>query len=167
MALDRGSVPIPFSWTVRDNNRKLATSGVLLPPALAGLGVDNWAAGTRAAFLALTNAQLVGASSTLNWTEDAPVAAPPESEVERKLVMVFQSNVRGDFARIEIPSPVFSIETANTDNVDVTNPLVAAFAEAIIDGGVGFENGAVTIRGNQITQIVRAYISHRYRKPSV
>jgi hypothetical protein len=115
--------------------------------------------------LALSNAQLRGATLTYGFSEDAPVTPiPPESEIERKLVLIFDvAGGRGAVVQ-EIPSPVFTIETANTNEVDITNALVAAYAAQVVNGPIGVGNGAVNQYGMQITALRRAYIAHRRRR---
>lgn len=165
MALVREGEPVPISFAFRDNNRKTASSGLYLPSEIVTGGIDAFAGLFRDAVLPLTNAQLLGASATYVYAEDVVTLAPPESEVERKLVLVFGTAKRRQKVSIEIPSPVFALESPNTDEVDIANPLVAAFADVMINGAVGPLNGPVTISGEPITTIQRAYISHRYRKP--
>lgn len=165
MALVRATQPLPFSWSFVDNNGKPSSAGLYLPSGTVTGGIDTFAAGTRTEIIALTNAQLVGATASYVYVEDAPIVAPAESEVERKLVMSFNTSVRGVYVTLELPSPVFSIETRNTDEVDILNPLVAALGTAIVNGALGPGNGPVTRSGGQITSLRRAYISHRYRKP--
>lgn len=152
-----------LSFSLVDNNRNPATVGLYLPIGTPLADAATFATATRAPLLALTNAQLRGANLGYTFAEDAPVVAPPESEVERKLVLVFEVAGGRGVVTQEIPSPVFSIETANTDEVDIANALVAAYAAQIVNGPIGANNGAVNQYGLQITALRRAYISHRYR----
>lgn len=154
-----------LSFSLVDNNRQPATVGLYLPVGSVLADVTTFATAARDDLLALTNAQLRGATVGYTLNEDAPVAAPPESEVERKLVLIFEVDGGRGIVRQEIPSPVFSIETPNTDEVDITNPLIAAYATQIVSGPIGVNNGAVNQYGTQITALRRAFISHRYRRP--
>lgn len=165
MALERDASPVPFSWLFRDNNYKDASVGLYLPAGIVTGGIDTWAAGTRAELLALTNARLIGANASYVYNETVETVAPPEAEVERKLVLVFGTALRGVNVSMEIPSPVFGLESPNTDEVSIDNPLVSAFAAAVINGALGPGNGPVSRTGIPIESIERAYFSHRYRKP--
>lgn len=154
-----------MSFSLLDNNRQPSTVGLYLPVGATVAEASTFASATRGPLLALTNAQLRGANLGYTFTEDAPVVAPPESEVERKLILIFEIEGGRGFVKQEIPSPVFSIETTNTDEVDIENALVAAYADQIVNGAIGLNNGAVNQYGTQITALRRAYISHRYRRP--
>lgn len=163
MALTPGTDPYALSFTFRDNNGNTSNSGLYLPNTLdvADIGV---AAGLlRGPMLALTNATLLGANLTLALVEDAPTVAPPESEVERKLVLVFRTASRRQRVRIEIPSPIFALEAEGTDQVSLANPLVAAFADVVINGAFGPANGARSISNGDVISLERAYIAHRNR----
>lgn len=163
MALTNTLAPA-MSFSLIDNNRNPSSVGLYLPVATPMADSVTFATATRAPLLALTNAQLRGASYAYTLAEDAPVTPiPPESEVERKLVLVFEVAGGRGVVTQEIPSPVFSIETANTDEVDINNALVAAYAAQIVNGPIGANNGAVNQYGLQITALRRAYISHRKR----
>ena len=164
MALTLGNDPFAASFTFQDNNGNVSQTGLYLPNSLSIAEVQSGVTLLRGPLLALTNATLLGANTTVAFLEDAPVAAPPESEVERKLVMVFRTTNRRQRARIEVPSPIFGLEQPGTDQVALDNPLVAAFATAVISGAFGAENGARTISGGDIVSLERAYIAHRTRR---
>jgi hypothetical protein len=164
MALTNTLAPT-LSFSLQDNNRNPASIGLHLPVGTTLADSLTFATATRAPLLALTNARLHGANLGYTFAEDAPVVAVPESEVERKLVLVFEVAGGRGVVTQEIPSPVFSIETANTDEIDITNALVAAYAAQIVNGPIGANNGAVNQYGLQITALRRAYVSHRYRSP--
>lgn len=164
MALTNTLAP-GLSFSLRDNNRKPSSVGLYLPVGTGSADGATFATATRGPLLALTNARLLGANLGYTFAEDAPAVAPPESEVERKLVMVFEVDGGRGVVTQEIPSPVFSIESPNTNEVDITNALIAAYAAQIVSGPIGANNGAVNQYGLQITALRRAFIAHRYRKP--
>lgn len=157
---------LDVNFFFRDNNRKGASTGLFLP---AGLTLANAEARTgllRDALVPLTNAQLTSANIRLFLSESTATGAPPpESEVERKLVLTFAtSNRRVKFTQ-EIPSPVFSLEQPNTDEVLITNPLLAAYVNAVTNGAFTPGNGASTAQGLDIVGLERAVIVHRTRPP--
>lgn len=164
MALTLGNDPFAVSFSFEDNNGNRSQAGLYLPNTLSLAEVQGAVTLLRGPLLALTNATLVGANSTIAFLEDAPVAAPPESEVERKLVLVFRTTNRRQRARIEVPSPIFGLEQPGTDQVALDNPLVVAFATAVISGAFGAENGARTISGGDLVSLESAYIAHRNRR---
>lgn len=159
---------VPATWGFVDNNNKVSTTSLYLPPSLTLAATDGYVTDLGTAMDALSNAGLNIASWSRGFFDDLVTAqtAPPESEVERKLVLVFGTANRYVDVTIEIPSPVFTIETTGTDEVPVTNPLVAALADLIINGPVGVENGAIAASGLPIISIRRAYIRHRSRRVS-
>jgi len=163
MALTNTLAP-GLSFSLVDNNRQPSSIGLYLPVGTPLADGATFATATRGPLLALTNARLKGANLGYTFAEDAPVVAPPESEVERKLVLVFEVEGGRGVVVQEVPSPVFSIETANTNEVDIANALVAAYAAQIVSGPIGINNGAVNQYGLQITALRRAYVSHRHRK---
>lgn len=158
--INTGSPPTLTLGTV-DNNRRPASTGMYLPSGVTLAGAATFAGLVRDPFLALTQNRLLGASLAFPFREDAPIAVIPNSaESERKLVIVFDvDNGRGVVVQ-EIPSPVFDIETSGTDEVDPSNPLVAAYTDVILNGALGPLNGAVNQYDLQITGVRRAFIRH-------
>lgn len=163
MALTRGSDPTALSFSFSDNNGLRASAGLYLPAAATVGDIDTFVTATRAPLLALTNARLLGANASFIYVEDVLGAVPPESEVERKLVLVFRTTNRRQRVKIEVPSPIFALERPGTNQVALDDPLVVAFAAQIIAGAIGPNNGAVTVSGGDITQLESAYIRHRGR----
>lgn len=163
MALVAGTDPLSLSFTFIDNNSSRATTSLYLPVGTTIDGINDAVALFRDPLVALTNARLVGASATITYTEDAPVPATPESEVERKLVLIFNTTSRRQKVRVEVPSPVFDIETLGTNAVNVAEPRVLALVQAITQGAIGPNNGARSIANLDITSLSRAYIAHRSR----
>lgn len=163
MALVNTGDPIGLSFSFRDNNGNNASTSLYLPPAITVGFINDAITLIRDPLAALTNARLVGANANIIYTEDAPAVAPPESEVERKLVLIFGTGNRRQKVRVEVPSPVFGLESEGTDQVALDNPLVAALATAIINGAFGPGNGFRSISNGDITVLERAYIAHRNR----
>lgn len=166
MALALNSI-VPAVFGFIDNNRKQSTTGLYLPSGQTLAYYDGYVQALAAALDALSNAGVQVASYNRGYFDALidPTVLPPESEVERKLVLLFGTDNRYVSVKMEVPSPVFTLEADNTDEVNPADPAVAALADLVINGGVGFENGAVAAAGSQITTLQRAYISHRYRKP--
>jgi hypothetical protein len=134
-----------------------------LPVATPMAEAVAFATASRGPLLALTSARLNGANISYILAEDAGVIAPPESDVARKLVLVFDVLGGRGVVVQEIPSPVFTIETRNTSEIDIANALVAAYATQIVSGPLGANNGAVNQYGMQITGLRRAFITDRTR----
>lgn len=165
MALEQGTDPIAVSLALRDNNANIAQMGFYTPNALTIAQIIARANAVRDAVVPLSNASLYGGSITIPLVETAPTAATPESEVERKLILVSRTASARQKPRFEIPSPVFSIEQVNTDEVSLANTLVAALTGVLDAGLLGPGNGAVAVSGLDIIGFARAYVAHRYRKP--
>jgi hypothetical protein len=164
MALVRTLDPTALSFLFSDNNGNRASAGLYLPSAADAGDVDAFVTATRGPLLALTDARLDGANANFVYVEDAPIAAPASSEVERKLVLIFRTANRRQRVKVEVPSPIFGLEQPGTDAVSLTDPLVVALANQIISGPIGANNGAVTVNGGDIIALERAYISHRNRR---
>lgn len=164
MALVQGTDPIAASLTFRDNNANTAQMGFYLPNALTLITMIERLNDIRDAAAPLSNASLIGGSITIPLTEDAIVAATPESEVERKLVLIGATSSKRQKPRFFLPSPVFSIEQVNTDEVSLVNPLVDALATVLEAGALLPGNGAVSINGLDILSFTRAYIAHYNRR---
>jgi hypothetical protein len=161
MALINTDTPVIVTLSTVDNNRRPGLTSYSLPFGITQAGVQASLDLIRAPFLALTENRLLGASASYAFREDSVQDAPPKSsESERKLVLVFDvDNGRGIVTQ-EIPSPVFTIETDSTDEVNLADPLVAAYADVIINGAFGPLNGAVNQYSLQITSLRRAFIRH-------
>lgn len=164
MALTQGDDPIAVSLTLVDNNANQAQFGFFTPNALTLAQIVTRANAVRDALVPLTNASIVGGSISIPLLEDAPVAAVPESEVERKLVLIGRTASRRQKPRFFVPSPVFTIEQANTDEVALTQTLVAALVNVLGTGVLGPGNGAVAVSGLDVLGFTRAYIKHYTRE---
>lgn len=166
MPLERiAAVPLSLSYQMSDNNGNKGGTGVNLPN---GIGADDaltFATNLETALAALSNARIDAASVSLPFTQPATYTfvAPPESEIERKLLVTF-SDATGRFKSVmSIPSPVFTLESAGTDIVPITNALIQDLATAVLTGPLGPGNGAVTAQGVDLTRILSAVIVHRAR----
>lgn len=153
------------SFSFEDNNDEIASTGLWLPAVPAFADVEARFAALSAVLTPLSNARLKQAFYSRLAREVPELAAPvPESEVERKLELVFgTANPRVTFTQ-EIPSPVFSLETRGTNNVDPANPLLAAYVDEVLTGVFGPANGAVTYFGQQLNKLISARIVHRTRR---
>lgn len=160
MALIQGDDPIQVSMTLVDNNANDAQFSFFTPNALTLAQIVTRANAVRDALVPLTNASLTGASISIPLVEDAPVAAVPESEVERKLILIGRTASKRQKPRYFVPSPVFSIEQVNTDEVSLQNALVLALVNVLSTGILGPGNGAVAVSGIDLLGFTRAYVKH-------
>lgn len=151
--------------TFRDNNNKSADMSIYLPGSTTLADAVTFLGDLRSVTVPLTDAALVAGSILVTFDEDAPIDPPNSSEVERKLVVPTRTAVRGVNSRVELPSPIFTIEIDGTDIVDQNNVAVAAFKNFLVNGNLGAGNGPITIGGEPITRVEPAYIAHRSRKP--
>lgn len=161
MAIVNTATPPTVTLSTVDNNRRPASTGIYLPSGITLAGIQAYLDLVRGPYLALTQNRLLGATASFSYREDAPIAViPPSAESERKLVLVFDvDNGRGVVVQ-EIPAPVFTIETDGTDEVNPADPLVAAYADVVIDGAFGPLNGAVNQYDIGITGLRRAFVRH-------
>lgn len=154
-------------WSVtymfKDNNNKFATCSIDYAAALTQVEAEAAAAALATDLQNISNAELVSYTMLRQWVEDAPVAPPAESEVERKLRFSLGTALKPNVASIEVPSPVFTIEVANTDVVDPANPLVTALISELTSGLLLPGNGPVTHYGADITRADNPTIVHRTR----
>lgn len=161
MAFTATNTPPNLTLSTVDNNRRPGLTSMYLPSGTDETNALGFLNLIRDEYLALTQNRLIRASVAYGFREDAPLAViPKSSESERKLVLIFDvDNGRGTVEQ-EIPSVVFEVEADNTDEVDPAQPLVAAYANLIIQGAVGPANGVVNQYGLQITGIRRAFVRH-------
>ena len=153
------------NYSFVDNNDKSATVSISLPGTLAFADAQTAAAAIGTALDTISNATLVRYTFLRSYVETAPAAPPAESEVERKLSLVLASSYPTTKVSLQIPSPVFTLETDNTDIVDPGDAQLAGLISALITGGVGPGNGITTYRGDDVTGLETAQIIHRYRRP--
>lgn len=161
MAFENVNTPPNLTLSTVDNNRRPGLTSMFLPSGTDETNALGFLNLIRDEYLALTQNRLLRANVTYGFRENAPLAViPKSSESERKLVLIFDvDNGRGIVTQ-EIPSVVFEVEADNTDEVDPAQPLVAAYANLIIQGAVGAENGVVNQYGLQITGLRRAFVQH-------
>jgi hypothetical protein len=152
------------SFTFVDNNYKSATTGVYLPGGTTLSGAETFAADLAGKLQAASDAHLTSYNIFRSYRNDAADPKTPSSEVERKLVVTYADSIAKYVGKMEVPSPLFSMEVEGTDLVPLTNALVAALVDVLTTGNVGPLNGPVTWAGSDITQVKTAYITHRHRK---
>lgn len=143
----------------RDNNGKRSGAQFRLPAAVVTVAEALTRGNAiRDAIAPLVDAEILGATLTFGMTEDASVAALPQSEVERKLVLSLSNGEEGPVrSTVRIPSPIADIEQANTDTVALSNALIVALSTALT-------NNVVTNRGEALTSVDDAYVQHVSRK---
>lgn len=160
MALEQGTDPIAVSLTLVDNNANTAQFGFFTPNALTLAQIVTRANAVRDALVPLTNASVTGASISIPLVETVPAVPLAESEVERKLILIGRTSSKRQKPRFFVPSPVFSIEQVNTDEVSLENALVEALVNVLGTGVLGPGNGAVAVSGLDILGFTRAYVKH-------
>lgn len=157
------------SWMVsfifRDNNDNFATVSAQLPATLTAAQVETFAAGLSIELQARSSAALASWNMFKVFANDAPPTPAAESEVERKLVLMWSSADGRDLAKMEIPSPVFTLEVDGTDVIPTSAAGLAPLVAIMTNGGAGGGNGPVTSSRTDITKLKNAAISHRYRTP--
>lgn len=156
------ALPYLASYTFRDNNAKESTSQVLIQAAAAPAAAVAAAGNVATALSALSNAVLVRYSVARVFEEAEPATPPAESEVERKLVMVFKANNRQTVI-VTVPSPIFGLELPGTNVINYDNATFATVRSLLLAGvdGTPFVSNA----GSVLASFNQAYISHRYRRP--
>lgn len=164
MALVQATVPVSATYSFRDNNGNVATtaaffSPTLTLPALLGRAIDY-----GAVLEPISNASLISAAVTILLTEDSIVAATPESEVERKLVITGRTSNPRSSVKFFIPSPIFSLDQANTDVPLPTSPELIALIGFLTSGGVLPGNGPVNNAGLDVLGITDAIVRHYNRQ---
>lgn len=152
------------SYTFRDNNDKTSAVNVYFPEALDYAGVLAAANSLAVDMQDVSNASIIGWRISRSVVENAAPAAPPESEVERKLRIPLGTVEFENASSMEVPSPVFSLEQPGTDVVASGNLLLVQLVNSLTNGGLGGGNGITTILGEDITRAGVATIVHRTRK---
>lgn len=152
------------TYTFRDNNGKTSSTGVSFPGALSFADLQTAASGLAVDLQDTSDAALVGYTISRSVIQDAPAIPAASSEVERKLYVPLGTATIPAASSITVPSPLFSLESPNTDVVDVANPLMLQLAGSLTLGGGGGGNGVVTNRGEDITRVGAPVIVHRARR---
>lgn len=160
--------PTP-SWYVAfsfyDNNNNIASTGVHYPASRSYAEVVDDAQALAGLLEAISNARLsrIDIVSTLR---NADVSMPPpESEVERKLSISMGSAQYPNSARLEVPSPIFGLEIPGTDVVNDDAPAWQALRAGLVGTVLDPGGGASDYRGVELTNVSRAVVVHRNRKP--
>jgi hypothetical protein len=156
-------------WAVNysfvDNNDKSASVSINLPGDLLFADAQTRAEAIGVSLDAISNAALASYTLFRSVRETDPLAPPPESEVERKLSLVLSTTYPTTKISMQVPSPVFTLETDNTDVVNPGDAQLAGLITALVTGGIGPGNGATSYRGDDATGLELAQIIHRYRRP--
>lgn len=141
-----------ITYTFRDNNGKIGRSEITLPPDIAPTALATALESARSVILPLTDAQLLGASLNISYSENEPTTPPATSEVERRLIVSGVVPAQARRIVVTIPSPPFTLESNYTDVVEgsALQPLIGFIAQQ----WTGY-------------QFRRAYVSHRNRRPKV
>lgn len=156
-----------IAYQFRDNNGNTSSASVNVDSTVILADIQTLAATLAARLSAVSDAELVGYSLSLQYTEDSPVAALETSEVERKLRVPLTAGVYRNASYLEVPSPRFTLEVNGTDIVDLADPAIVALREALVNaGGVLGSSGLRTYFGADITATGEPFVTHRNRKKS-
>ena len=150
-----------LTFTLRDNNRDTAPVSVRLKPTDTLAEAEAMAAALAAELINLSNAAVITYSLTRVYKNDTIVAPPPESEVARKLVLMWSDADESQRSRMEIPSPKFAVEVDGTNVVPTNSAALAALVTVVTNGPAGSGNGPITNAGTDITKLLSAGIGHR------
>lgn len=160
------TLPLNLTFTLSDNNGNRGFVSFNLPNDLTVAEAETYVADLEAGLAAVSDARIERAQVTVVFTQPDTYVyeAPDSSEVERKLVLVFNDATGFYDFRAEVPSPKFTLETDGTDDIDIADPNVQLLAASVISGPLGPGNGAITFAGRDIVRIEKAYVSHRTRR---
>lgn len=157
-------VPIEVSFIFVDDEENRSSAKINLPTGLNDIQLLATVQGLGDRLAALSNGKLISANATRKYTDAVAVAAvaPPESEVERKgrFNFVGAGNVRSS---VEIPSVLLTLTPGKSDDIDLVNPLVVDFVDAMINIALGVGNSPTDDKGNDLTALKSAYEMHRGR----
>lgn len=169
MPLDLSTtLPQLVTFTLLDNNGNRGYVSFNIPAGLTLAQIVDTVKGLEVGIAAISDARIERASVELEFTQPAAYtyAAPPSSEVERKLAFTFVDATGRYKFTPEVPSPVFTLETNGTDVVNLLDLNVITFTNAVLNGPLGAGNGAVSYGGSDLTRVLKAYVMHRNRKRS-
>lgn len=149
------------SW--QDNNGNIATMRFGLPGDIDAEAADDRALAVVMAVSAISSAGCIGFSVSRVYvqTDTSLLSSLLEGEVERKLVIPLSHIGKRKAARIEVPSPSFDFEQANTDYAVIQGDLAAL--TALLKGA----NGVADNRGTPITITEKPFYRHRNRAPNL
>lgn len=163
MALvDAGIWVVSFSF--RDNNGNSGITGVYLDGDLAQADAVDDATAIANAMIAASDARLETVNIARTLRNDDATAPPNTSEVERKLVITLGDDTYPNLSRVSLPSPIFAMEQPRTDTPDPNNAAYAALVTALTGGVLTPGTGATSYRGDPLTRVTGAKVSHRNRK---
>lgn len=153
------------SFTFRDNNGNVANTSVYYPASRSYTEVVDDATALAGLLENISNARLIRFGIVTDFINADQSPPPAESEVERKLSVTMGSAAYPNSSRLEVPSPIFGLEIPGTDVVSEDNgqwqALRAGLVGTVLDPGGGVSD----YRGVELTNISRAVVVHRGRKP--
>lgn len=128
-------VPKPttaVNYICRDNDGKNSTAEVTVAGTTTPAAAVAFATALRPLVAALLDSVIVGQNVTIGSYEDA-IAIVGRCDVEDKGLFLFNS-ANGQPASIALPSISEAMLQANNEDIDITNPAVAAFIDAMTLG---------------------------------
>lgn len=137
----------------KDYNDNKSTETFYYPGAESAGNVGGFLTGVLIpAIQGVSDAVVTGYSYAFGGTETNPASliADPNSNVEKKMSLVFRDS-GGGTAKFEIPSPRSSLLVAGTQNFDPNNATVAALIAALVNSGVLDTASVVNFRGLPLT----------------
>jgi hypothetical protein len=156
-----GTTQFTYGFKDRNKNTRGTTISFALPDTTTLAELQTFAdyIGVRAA--AVSDATYLGASIAIGTREDPEPTglAVVGSDVERKGSFTFR-NSGGGASTIKIPSFKSSMVLDGSNAINTADTAVAALITALLDGPVGFDNGAATSTGLQYEALIDARKTH-------
>jgi hypothetical protein len=152
-------------YSFRDNNGNIASVTASFSASLSYAQAVTAAGDLAVDLEAISDARLERFTVSTDLINDNVAAPAASSEVERKLALTLGTATFPAASSMQVPSPIFAIEQPRTDAVDPANAAYVALASQLTNGGLGGNNGVTTYRGEDLTRITRAVVTHRSRKP--
>lgn len=149
------------TYQFRDLDGNPGTLTLYAPNDVLQADIDLWAQGTGyTTVLALTNASIVGYTTSGAWRQDAPQAAIEASDVQRK--GKFSMRVQGGGTSIfSVPSIKNELVVNGTNVLNPTDPAVVAMVNMLQDTGLFDVFGLGNYRGDKLITLARApYKAH-------
>lgn len=158
-----GEVGRRLVYTFVDNNNNSSTLTIRPATTLTDVELVTYGNAMAAELAGASNAKMAKYTLAKDFFDPLAGGAAAESEVERKLIIPFTTNIPNHGYVAEIPSPIFSLEIEGTDNVNPGAGAISGIIDGIINGLVGIANGAVTVAGVQIQAVGAPFVTHRNR----
>lgn len=168
MPLAPDAVPWTVTFTVRDDNGKKSTISFTYPNTIPYTDAISLVPELEARLAPLLLGQIIGATITRSFTQSPFPAALPASgaEVEQKIALQLRSSAR-TISTFEIPTGRTDLSSPGTDLIPNTQTDIAALAAELVNGNFLPGNGAVNSNGLDFVEFVKAYETHRNRKPNI